>query len=124
MCHGVKYVSDWVNAAVRNIDPKKKKSIPTSFQEKTCISHTAERERERRYGEDEKGELMNYGWPVNREKKRERERGLRSVALSSSSWVMEVSRCECCHADGDPGVLQKRRERRGREKNRASLREK
>lgn len=51
---------------------KKKKSIPTSFQEKTCISHTAERER--KYGEDEKGELMNYGWPVNREKKRERER--------------------------------------------------
>lgn len=55
---------------------------------------------------------MNYGWPVNRE----REREVCALSLSSSSRVMEVSRCECCHADGDPGVLQKRGRRRRRTK--------
>lgn len=33
---------------------------------------------------------------------------------------MEVSHCECCHADGDPGVLQKggggKKERKGSKK--------
>lgn len=42
-----------------------------------------------------KGELMNY------ERKRKRWRS------EFSSWVMGESRCECFHADGDPGVLQK-----------------
>lgn len=50
---------------------------------------------------------MNYGWPMNR--KRERKREVHALCFFSSSWVMEVSRCECCHADGDPGVLQKGR---------------
>lgn len=50
---------------------------------------------------------MNYGWPMNR--KREKKREVHALCFFSSSWVMEVSRCECCHADGDPGVLQKER---------------
>lgn len=50
---------------------------------------------------------MNYGWPMNR--KREKKREVHALCFFSSSWVMEVSRCECCHADGDPGVLQKGR---------------
>lgn len=59
---------------------------------------------------------MNYGWPV----KRQREKEVCAPSLSSSSWVMEVSRCECCHADGDPGVLQKGGEEKeeGMKKNR------
>lgn len=53
--------------------PKKKKKYLNELSGKNLHqSHC--RERERRYGEDEKGELMNYGWPVNREKKIERER--------------------------------------------------
>lgn len=55
---------------------------------------------------------MNYGWSANREKEREREIGL--LLLSSfAPWVREVSRCECCHADGDPGVLRKAENKRG-----------
>lgn len=54
---------------------------------------------------------MNYGWPMNR--KREKKREVHALCFFSSSWVMEVSRCECCHADGDPGVLQKGRGARG-----------
>lgn len=50
---------------------------------------------------------MNYGWPMNR--KREKKREVHALCFFSSSWVMEVSRCECCHADGDPGVPQKGR---------------
>lgn len=50
---------------------------------------------------------MNYGWPMNR--KREKKREVHALCFFSSFWVMEVSRCECCHADGDPGVLQKGR---------------
>lgn len=54
--------------------PKKKKKVSQRAFRKKPASVTLQRERERKYGEDEKGELMNYGWPVNREKKRERER--------------------------------------------------
>lgn len=54
---------------------------------------------------------MNYGWPMNR--KREKKREVHALCFFSSFWVMEVSRCECCHADGDPGVLQKGRGARG-----------
>lgn len=61
---------------------------------------------------------MNYGWPMNR--KREKKREVHALCFFSSSWVMEVSRCECCHADGDPGVLQKGRG--GRIKNRENSR--
>lgn len=66
---------------------------------------------------------MNYGWPVNRA----RERRVCALSLSSSSWVMEVSHCECCHADGDPGVLQKgvgQKKERKKEKPNTSAREK
>lgn len=51
---------------------------------------------------------MNYGWPVNTE--RERERSVLGRP-SSSPWAVEVSRCERCHADGDPGGLQPGRAR-------------
>lgn len=63
---------------------------------------------------------MNYGWPMNR--KREKKREVHALCFFSSSWVMEVSRCECCHADGDPGVLQKGRGGKRRIKNRENSR--